>query len=106
MANSYLNINQRKQLGSFINGDRACPEQFLSSTSTIITISTRAEDREIKMDQLILSWMISSILQNLLAIVTYCSTTKELLDTLTSMFISQSQARVMPLKMKIQTLKK
>lgn len=48
----------------------------------------------------------SSIQQNLLATVIHCSTTKELLDTLTSMFISQSQARIMPLKMQIQTLKK
>ena len=72
------------------------------------------EDQEInpeytawtKTDQLILSWMMSSIQQNLLATVIHCSTAKELLDALTSMFISQSQARIMPLKMQIQTLKK
>ncbi|KAH9658686.1 protein kinase domain-containing protein [Citrus sinensis] len=38
--------------------------------------------------------------------VIHCSTAKELLDTLISMFVSQSQARIMPLKMQIQTLKK
>ena len=48
----------------------------------------------------------SSIQQNLLATVIHCSTVKELLDALRSMFISQSQARIMPLKMQIQTLKK
>ena len=48
----------------------------------------------------------SSIQQNWLATVIHCSTAKELLDALTSMFISQSHARIMPLKMQIQTLKK
>ena len=99
---------------SFINGNRACPEQFLTSASTITNVSTGAEDREInieyttwiKTDQLILSWMMSSIQQNLLATMIHCSTAKELLDALTSMFISQSQARIMPLTMHIQTLKK
>lgn len=33
-------------------------------------------------------------------------TAKELWETLTSMFISQTQARLMPLKMQIQTQKK
>ena len=96
-------------LESFVNGDRICPEKFLSSVSTITSRSTLVEDQEInpeytawtKTDQLILSWMMLSIQQNLLAIVIHCSTAKELLDALTSMFISQSQARIMPLKMQI-----
>ena len=101
-------------LESFVNGDRIFPEQFLSSANTITSGSTKAEEREInpeytawtKTDQLILNWMMSSIQQNLLTTVIHCSTAKELLDALTSMFISQSQARIMPLKMQIQTLKK
>ncbi|KAL9460036.1 hypothetical protein AB3S75_003267 [Citrus x aurantiifolia] len=48
---------------SFINGDRACPEQFLPSAVTGAIDSTRSENREInleflawvKTDQLILS---------------------------------------------------
>lgn len=48
----------------------------------------------------------SSIQQNLLSTVIHYDTAKELWETLTSMFISQTQARLMPLKMQIQTQKK
>ena len=56
-------------LESFVNGDRICPEQFLSSANTITSGSTKAEEREInpeytawtKTDQLILSWIMLSI---------------------------------------------
>ena len=95
-------------LESFINGDRTCPEQFLSSASTII------ENQEInpeytawiKTDQLILSWMMSSIQQNLLATVIHCSTAKELLDALTSMFILSLRLELCLLKCRFKHLKK
>ena len=101
-------------LEDFINGNKVCPEKFFSATGFVAGFSTGTENQEInsaytmwiKTDQLILSWMLLSIQPNLLTTVIHCSTGKELLDTLTSMFVSQSQARIMPLKMRIQTLKK
>ena len=59
-----------------------------------------------KTDQLLLSWMMSSIQQNLLSTVIDSTTSKQLWETLTSMFISQSQARIQTLRMQIQTIKK
>ena len=105
---------KRNGLEDFVNGNQVCPEIFFSSTSSVAGFSTGTENQEInpaytmsiKTDQLILSWMLSSIQPNLLTTVIHCSTAKELLDTLTSMFVSQSQARITPLKLQIQTLKK
>lgn len=48
----------------------------------------------------------SSIQQNLLSTLIHSTISKELQDCLTSMFVSQSQARIMALKIQIQTLKK
>lgn len=59
-----------------------------------------------KTDQLLSSWMMSSIQQNLLSTVIDSTTSKQLWETLTSMFISQSQARIQTIRMQIQTIKK
>ena len=48
----------------------------------------------------------SPIQQNLLATVIDSTTSKQLWETLASMFISQSQARIQTLRMQIQTIKK
>ena len=50
--------------------------------------------------------MLSSIQQSLLSTVIDCTTSKQLWDSLNSMFISQSQARIQTLRMQIQTVKK
>lgn len=84
-------------LEGFINGDQECPEQFLSSgNNNGAEILTESESKSInpefiawmKTDQLLLSWMMSSIQQNLLATVIDSTTSKQLWETLTSMFIS------------------
>ena len=48
----------------------------------------------------------SSIRQSLLSTVIDCTTSKQLWESLSSMFISQSQARIQTLRMQIQTVKK
>ncbi|KAH9793982.1 hypothetical protein KPL71_004732 [Citrus sinensis] len=101
-------------LEGFINGDNKCPEQFLISESDIESVVSTGSSRSInsefvawmKTDQLLLSWMMSSIQQNLLSTVIDCTTSKQLWETLTGMFISQSQARIQTLRMQIQTIKK
>lgn len=90
-------------LEGFINGDHECHEQFIMSESNNgAETSTGNKSRSInpefvawmKTYQLLLSWMMSSIQQNLLSTVIDCTTSKQLWETLTSMFISQSQARI------------
>ncbi|KAK9184805.1 hypothetical protein WN943_025156 [Citrus x changshan-huyou] len=102
-------------LEGFINGDRECPEQFLSygnnnGAEVLTEFGSRSINPEfvawMKTDQLLLSWMMSSIQQNLLATVIDSTTSKQLWETLASIFISQSQDRIQTLRMKIQTIKK
>ena len=100
-------------LKGFINGDLKCPEKFISFPS-IGEASTSDESRSanlefiawMKTDQLLLSWMMSSIQQSLLSTVIDCATSKQLWESLNCMFISQSQARIQTLRMQIQTIKK
>ena len=85
-------------LEGFINDDNQCPEQFLIPESNIESEESTGSSRSInaefvawmKTDKLLLSWMMSSIQQNLLSTVIDCTTSKQLWETLTSMFISQS----------------
>lgn len=104
-------------LERYINGECVCPGQFLpltSLTSTEASTSTGSKSGEVnpeydawmKTDQQLLSWHMSTIRQNLLSTMIHCATAEELWKSLTSMFISQTQAKLMPLRTQIQTLKK
>ncbi|KAH9684881.1 retrovirus-related pol polyprotein from transposon RE1 [Citrus sinensis] len=76
-------------LEGFINGDMKCPEKFISFPS-IGEASTSDESRSenpkfiawMKTDQLLLSWMMSSIQQSLLSTVIDCATSKQLWESL------------------------
>ncbi|KAH9677669.1 reverse transcriptase Ty1/copia-type domain-containing protein [Citrus sinensis] len=78
-------------LEGFINGVLKCPEQFLPLTSTGEASSSNVSELRstnpdfiawVKTDQLLLSWMLSSIQQNLLSTVIDCTTSKQLWDSL------------------------
>lgn len=70
MAHVSISINQRYGLKGFINGDNKCPKLFLSlkSTNKAVT-STENQSRYknlkcttwMKINQLLLSWMMSLI---------------------------------------------
>lgn len=101
-------------LEGYINGECVCPGQFLPLTSTEASTSTGSKSGEVnpeydawmKTDQQLLSWHMSTIQKNLLSTMIHCATAEELWRSLTSMFISQTQAKLMPLRTQIQTLKK
>ncbi|KAH9754624.1 retrovirus-related pol polyprotein from transposon RE1 [Citrus sinensis] len=86
-------------LEGFINGESPCPYRFLSSYENAASrseapSSSRRENSDYidwkKAEKLLQSWMLSSMIWEKLA----------------EMFMSQSKARYMPLKMQIQTTKK
>lgn len=97
-------------LEGFITGANQCPDQYCnqineSSSSANAGSNSRTENLAfatwIRTDQLLLSWMFSSIQENLLTFVIHYVSSKELWDSLTRMFVSQTQARIMPLKMQL-----
>ena len=100
-------------LEGFINGDRTY--RFLSSYENAASrsetqSSSRRENPNYidwkKTDKLLQSWMLSSMVDNVLIMVVDCDTSLEIWEKLAEMFMSQSKARYMPLKMQIQTTKK
>ncbi|KAL9457898.1 hypothetical protein AB3S75_006858 [Citrus x aurantiifolia] len=102
-------------LEGFINGEYPCPDRFLSSYENAASrseapSSSRRENSDYidwkKADKLLQSWMLSSMVDNVLIMVVDCDTSLEIWEKLAEMFMSQSKARYMPLKMQIQTTKK
>ena len=102
-------------LEGFINGDSQCPNRLLTeaegeSSSTEARRSNRRETPNFvdwkKTDKLLQSWMLSSMVDNVLIMVVDCDSSREHWKKLAEMFMSQSKACYMPLKMQIQTTKK
>lgn len=60
----------------------------------------------IRRDQYLMSWMLSSISECMLGNVTRCTTARDVWLVLESLFQSQSKARIMQLKLQLQTQKK
>lgn len=92
-------------LAGFITGANKCPDQYLiqdpsavgsSSTGSGSRIDNPAFSIWIRTDQLLLSWMLSSIQETLLSSVIHCASSQELWDCLTRMFVSQTKACIMP----------
>jgi gag-polypeptide of LTR copia-type len=63
-------------------------------------------DKWQKQDQLILAWLFNSISPQILAQVINCETTSHLWQRLHQIYNSQSLAKILELKLKIQTIKK
>lgn len=60
----------------------------------------------IRRDQYLVSWILSSISESMLGHVTRCVTARDIWSVLEELFQSQSKARIMQLKLQLQTQKK
>uniref|UniRef100_A0A2N9GIX5 Reverse transcriptase Ty1/copia-type domain-containing protein n=1 Tax=Fagus sylvatica TaxID=28930 RepID=A0A2N9GIX5_FAGSY len=90
-------------LFGFIDGSRPAPSQISASDSDAPHPDFQAWHLQ---DQLIMSALISSLSENILAHVVKCSTSREVWVTLKRMFTSQSRARTMQIHYQLATLKK
>lgn len=59
-----------------------------------------------KQDQLLFGWLLSSLIEGVFGQVVGCSTSKEVWQTGENMFASQSRARIMQLRLQLQTTKR
>ncbi|XP_047262096.1 uncharacterized protein LOC107878073 isoform X1 [Capsicum annuum] len=97
-------------LEGYIDGTQDCPSKFVANSSLEgksseeITVSP-AYTTWRRQDQLLLSWLLSSLTGNVLGKVVRCATTK-VWHALETMFASQSKARLMQLRLQLQTTKK
>lgn len=60
----------------------------------------------IRRDQFLMSWMLASISESMLGHVVRCNTAREVWSVLERLSLSQSKARIMQLRMSLQTTKK
>ena len=90
-------------LFGFIDGSRPAPSPVSASDSDEPNPDFQAWHLQ---DQLIMSALISSLSENILAHVVKCSTSREVWVTLERMFTSQSRARTMQIHYQLATLKK
>ena len=102
-------------LERFITGANKCPDQYITQdpnggSSLNAGSGSRIDNPTlstwIRTDHLLLSWMRSCIQESLLSSVIHCVSSQELWDSLTRMFVSQTQAHIMPIKMQLRISKK
>ncbi|XP_075103758.1 uncharacterized protein LOC142178326 [Nicotiana tabacum] len=83
-------------LEGYMDGSCECPPKFIqgsgSDTNTV--------------ESLLLSWLLPSLTEGVLAQVVGCTTSQEVWVSLETMFASQSRARLMQLRLQLQTTKK
>jgi hypothetical protein len=94
-----------QHLYGFLDGSRPAPSQATASAATPALPSSDLQAWHIQ-DQMILSALISSLSETILAHVVNCRTSREVWLCLEKMFTSQSRARQMQLHHQISTLKK
>jgi hypothetical protein len=97
-----------QNLFGFIDGSLPSPPSILSQTSTDLTQPPLNPDFLTwqRQDQMILSALISSLSETILAYVVKCTTSREVWTTLERMFTAQSRARSMSIHYQLATLRK
>jgi hypothetical protein len=95
-------------LYGFLDGTKIPPSPLISTSPTgTLTVSTDPDTLWWhRQDQLILSMLMSSISDDMLPQALGCKTAQELWNTLDSTFTSESQARVLNLRLQLTTAKK
>uniref|UniRef100_A0A2N9GVB0 Retrotransposon Copia-like N-terminal domain-containing protein n=1 Tax=Fagus sylvatica TaxID=28930 RepID=A0A2N9GVB0_FAGSY len=97
-----------QHLFGFLDGSRPAPPQILTVTTAEISMPQPNPDYHtwLVQDQMILSALISSLTENILAYVVRCTTSREVWLTLERMFTAHSRARTMNIHYQLSTLKK
>lgn len=90
----------------FISPTAMPPAPILPSNSGALPCQNPEYAVWIRRDQFLLSWMLASIGESMLAHVVRCNTAREVWSILERLSFSQSKARIMQLRMSLQTTKK
>jgi gag-polypeptide of LTR copia-type len=90
---------------SFIDGSQDPPPPTIDSSDGITSLNLAFSNWH-KQDQLVLAWIFNSLSPSILAQVINCETSRQLWIEINQMYTSQSMARVLELKLKLQTSKK
>lgn len=92
-------------LEKFLIGSVPVPEKYVPGTSDEVVINPEYVTWR-RQDQLITSWLLSSMTEGILVGVVGLTNSMEIWTTLEANFASQSRAKLMQLKFQLQTLRK
>ncbi|KAL5763417.1 hypothetical protein ACOSP7_019681 [Xanthoceras sorbifolium] len=98
------------ELDDFITGLRACPPKFIENISSttgakLLTINAAYLSWR-KADQLLLSWLLSTLSPAIMGQVTECPTSCEAWSSLEKLYSQKSMAKVLQLKQQLQNTRK
>ncbi|CAA0819588.1 Unknown protein, partial [Striga hermonthica] len=93
-------------LESFISATTSPPDRFITPEEGNLPMLNPEYDIWQRQDQLLASWILSSLSQGNLILVVGLSSSKEIWNALEKNFASQSRARIMQHKLELQTMKK
>ncbi|KAK6131035.1 hypothetical protein DH2020_035223 [Rehmannia glutinosa] len=93
-------------LEGFLTGEKQEPEKFLPESSTTTGIINPEYVNWIRQDQLIASWLLSSLSENLLADIVGLSTTREIWSCLETIFSSQTRAKNLHYREQLHSIRK
>ncbi|KAK6115126.1 hypothetical protein DH2020_007395 [Rehmannia glutinosa] len=92
-------------LEGFLTGKHTIPGESITSDSGKKEINP-AYTTWMRQDQLLASWLLSSLSENILITTVGLSSSKEIWESLETSFASQSRAKIMQFRLQLQTLKK
>ncbi|KAL5831806.1 hypothetical protein ACOSQ4_017160 [Xanthoceras sorbifolium] len=105
-----LPVIRAYDLEEFIFGSTRCPAKFVESIDEESGESIQTYNDDYlnwkKIDQLLVSWLMTTLSARILGQVTQCVTSCEVWNTVTSLFSQQSMARIMHLRSQLQSTKK
>lgn len=97
------------ELEGFIDGSHVCPPRvFINLGQDQIIVTTPNPEYQVwkKQDHILLSWLLSSLSEEVLGTVVDCSTSFEVWTTFSDQFGARTRARILHLRTQIQTTKK
>lgn len=95
------------ELEGFLLGTKPQPEKLIfDSENSAIGILNSEHTLLIRLDRFLMCWLLCSILEHMLGHVIHCQTAAEVWKTLDQIFSSKSKARILQLRLSLQTIKK
>ena len=94
-------------LEAFLLDTKSKPNEVIADSSNpIVSINNLEYVSLMRIDQFVMSWLLSSISEQMLDHVIYCQSSTEIWNVLEHIFSTMSKARALQLHLSLQTTKK
>ncbi|KAL3639631.1 hypothetical protein CASFOL_017538 [Castilleja foliolosa] len=92
-------------LEGYLTGDITAPATLITATDGVLTPNPEYSKWR-RQDQLLVSWLLSSLTESLLITTVGLSTASDIWRSIENVFANQNKAKVMQIRLQLQTLKK